>query len=38
MHDSFRQYVEALHPLFQRLLQMTPVTVAAMPLFLELST
>jgi hypothetical protein len=31
MHDSFRQYVDSLHPLFERLLQMSPVTVATMP-------
>ena len=31
MHHSFRQYVDSLHPLFDRLLQMLPVTVATMP-------
>jgi hypothetical protein len=31
MHESFRHYVETLHPLFERLMQMQPVTVASMP-------
>jgi hypothetical protein len=31
MHDSFRQYVDTLHPLFERLLNMPPISVAAMP-------
>jgi len=31
MHESFRQYIETLHPLFERLMQMRPVSVASMP-------
>jgi hypothetical protein len=31
MHDSFKQYVNSLHPLLERLVQMSPVTVATLP-------
>jgi hypothetical protein len=31
MHDSFKKYVDSLHPLFERLVQMFPVTVATLP-------
>jgi hypothetical protein len=31
MHESFRQYADSLDPLFQRLIQMPPVTIAALP-------
>lgn len=31
MHEAFKQYAEALDPLFQRLIQMTPVTIATLP-------
>ncbi len=31
MHDSFKQYVDSLHPLYERLVQMSPVTVATLP-------
>jgi hypothetical protein len=31
MHESFRKYVDSLHPLFEKLLQMLPVTAATMP-------
>lgn len=31
MHESFRQYAEALDPLFQRLIQMRPITIATLP-------
>lgn len=31
MHQGFSQYVEALHPLFERLVQMRPVTIATVP-------
>jgi hypothetical protein len=31
MHESFRHYAEALDPLFQRLIQMRPITIASLP-------
>lgn len=31
MNKTFKQHIESLEPSFQRLLQMTPVTVAALP-------
>jgi len=31
MHESFREYVEALHPSFERLLQATPVKIKDLP-------
>lgn len=31
MHASFVQYVESLHPLFERLIEMRPVTIATVP-------
>jgi hypothetical protein len=31
MHESFRKYAEALDPLFQRLIQMRPLTIATLP-------
>jgi hypothetical protein len=31
MHETFRAHVEALHPSFERLIAMTPVTVASLP-------
>lgn len=31
MHPSFSQYVESLHPLFERLIEMPPVTIATLP-------
>lgn len=31
MHPSFSQYVESLHPLFERLVEMPPVTIATLP-------
>lgn len=31
MHESFREYVEALHPSFERLLQSTPVKIKNLP-------
>jgi predicted GIY-YIG superfamily endonuclease len=31
MDDTFRKYVEALHPTFELLIQMKPVRIAAMP-------
>lgn len=31
MHESFREYVEALHPSFERLLQSTPVKIKYLP-------
>jgi hypothetical protein len=31
MHESFRQYAESLDPLFQRLIQMRPLTIATLP-------
>ena len=32
MNEIFRQYIESLDPSFQRLMQMAPVTVAALPM------
>ena len=32
MNEIFKQYIESLEPLFQRLIQMTPVTVANLPM------
>lgn len=32
MNQIFKQYIESLEPSFQRLIQMTPVTVANLPL------
>lgn len=31
MHDAFREYVEALHPSFERLIGMSPVTIKTLP-------
>jgi len=31
MHEAFRDYVEALHPSFRRLIEMPPVTIKALP-------
>lgn len=31
MHSSFSQYVESLHALFERLIEMSPVTIATLP-------
>lgn len=31
MHPSFVQYLESLHPLFERLTEMQPVTIATLP-------
>jgi predicted GIY-YIG superfamily endonuclease len=31
MHEAFREYVEALHPSFERLLQATPVKIKDLP-------
>jgi predicted GIY-YIG superfamily endonuclease len=31
MHDSFRHYAESLHPSFERLTSMQPVTIPALP-------
>jgi predicted GIY-YIG superfamily endonuclease len=31
MHESFKQYVETLHPSFERLLNMRPVKIASLP-------
>jgi hypothetical protein len=31
MHESFREYVEALHPSFERLLQVKPVKIKDLP-------
>jgi predicted GIY-YIG superfamily endonuclease len=31
MHESFRQYVETLHPSFEKLLTMHPVKIGALP-------
>jgi hypothetical protein len=31
MHESFKQYAEALDPLFRRLIQMHPSTIATLP-------
>lgn len=31
MHQAFRDYVEALHPSFQRLIEMAPVTIKTLP-------
>lgn len=31
MHESFKQYVETLHPSFERLLNMHPVKIASLP-------
>jgi predicted GIY-YIG superfamily endonuclease len=32
MHESFREYVEALHPSFERLTGMEPVKIKALPI------
>lgn len=34
MHDSFRQLIDGLHPKFEQLLQMSPVTYAGLPLII----
>jgi predicted GIY-YIG superfamily endonuclease len=31
MHEHFKQYVESLHPSFERLMQMSPVKMSALP-------
>jgi hypothetical protein len=31
MHESFRQYVETLHPSFERLLNMSPLKILVLP-------
>lgn len=31
MHPSFSEYVESLHPSFERLIKMPPVTIATLP-------
>src|SRR5258708_8465030 len=31
MHESFKQYVEVLHPSFERLLSMLPIKITALP-------
>lgn len=31
MHEHFKQYVESLHPSFERLMQMSPVKLSALP-------
>ena len=31
MHSTFSQYVESLHALFERLIEMSPVTIATLP-------
>lgn len=31
MHEHFRQYVESLHPSFERLMQMSPIKMSALP-------
>ena len=31
MHESFRQYVERLHPAFEKLIAMKPITVTSLP-------
>ena len=37
MHPVFREYIDSLEPSFQRLLNMEPVTVAALPFDMPLS-
>jgi hypothetical protein len=32
MHEAFRQYVESMHPAFERLTAMAPVTIKDAPL------
>ena len=31
MHEHFKRYVESLHPSFERLMEMTPVKMSALP-------
>jgi predicted GIY-YIG superfamily endonuclease len=31
MHEHFKQYVESLHPSFERLMEMSPVKMSALP-------
>jgi predicted GIY-YIG superfamily endonuclease len=31
MHEHFKQYVESLHPSFERLMQMSPVKLSSLP-------
>jgi hypothetical protein len=31
MHEAFREYVETLHPSFERLLAMEPVKIPSLP-------
>src|ERR1700730_12164590 len=31
MHDSFKQYIETLHPSFEKLLTMRPVKIGSLP-------